>query len=217
MNGIILPTDRQVIGVVGGAGVGKGVVTDLLHEGSFSTTISLSNMLRMIATEFGGTHKRDTLDAIGNFLRGKYEDQGILAGFAVETINDHPEWDRIVVESIRHPDEVLRLQEDLGAFVIGITMPEETRFDLLKQRHREGDPTTKKGFKRLLRVEAGALSNGINIPEALEAADVVIHNDGTIDDFRQDTIDVLTEHGIHLEGNRLQPEREMTLPVLARR
>lgn len=216
---------RKIVAVVGGAAVGKGVISDYLQEKEgFDTTLSLSNMLRMIATEFGAPHTRDSLDTIANYLRGRYDDQGILAKFAVDAINDHPEWGDVVIESVRHPDEVHALQDELDAFVVGVTMPDDMRLKFLKSRGREGDPTTKKGLNRLKRVEAGLLANGINIPEALEAANVVIHNEGTdINEFIHDTTDILREHGVigervrsQTEGQIIQ-EPEITLPARSRR
>lgn len=217
--------NRKVFGIVGGAGVGKGVITDMLQEEGYYP-ISLSDILRKVADRVGVTHGRESLNEIGNFLRGKFG-QDILAALAVDLIEEHPEIDKFVVESIRHPSEVQRLQRDVGAYVMGVTMPEEMRFELLRARKRPGDPTTKKGFNRLVhRVEAGLYRNGINIPEALKAADIVLHNDSTLDDFRKNAREILVTNGFLPEGAQRASEGEsqaaakegsISLPMQARR
>jgi len=196
-----------IIGIVGGPSTGKGEIAGLLQEHGF-VAYSLSDALRARATAQGLSHDRQILTDIANALRAEsgagalaIEAKGMLEG------SGH---DKIVIESIRHPEEVNVLRRDMDAFIIGVTMPLEKRWRLMEKRNRQGDPRTWDEFLRLVESEegGGGKDTDIQIGKALEASNVVIDNSGTVDQLREQVIELLRSRGIEFECQPPQKERE---------
>lgn len=190
--------EKTVIGIVGEAGSGKGTVVKFLEEKGFSS-ISLSDILRDIATSVGLSHNRDTLTNLGNSLREKFGSD-ILARGSEKLINETKN-DLVVVESIRHPHEVLYLVQDTSAFILGIVMTPEKRFELMRERGRHGDPETWEDFLKLYQKEQGEKTeSGIQVRRAMGLADETILNDGTFEELYSEVNEVLLRWEISVEG-----------------
>jgi dephospho-CoA kinase len=196
-----------IIGVVGGPSTGKGEIANLLQEHGF-VAYSLSDALRARATASGLSHDRQVLTEIANNLRAK-SGPGALAVEAKMMLEDSGH-DKIVVESIRHPEEVVVLQRNMNAFVIGVTMPSlEKRFALMRIRNRPGDPKTWDEFLSLVESEEGGRGKDtdIQIGRALEASNVVIENNGTVEQLREQVMELLRPRGIEFESRPPVKER----------
>ncbi len=192
--------DRKpiIIGVVGGPATGKGEIAGLLQEHGF-VSYSLSDALRARATALGLPHDRQILTDIANGLRAR-SGAGALA-LEAKAILEGAGHDRIVVESIRHPEEVRVLREEMDALILGVTMPLEKRFLLMQARNRPGDPKTWEEFLRLVDSEEGGhgKDTDIQIGRALKAANIVIDNSGTVEELRERVIELLRSKGIEFE------------------
>lgn len=188
-----------IIGLVGEASSGKGEIAKLLQPNGFAY-FSLSDSLRKIATSLHLPHDREILINIGNTLRDTFG-TNILARGAQRWINDTGNT-RVIIDSIRNPGEVLFLQQELGAFVIGVTMSPEKRFELIRERKRPGDPQTWEEFQRLFSLEQGIgeKSSGIQVKQCLDLTDATIQNEGTIGDLHTQVREFLFSRGILLEG-----------------
>lgn len=197
---------RTVIGLVGEASSGKGELARVFQERGF-VYYSLSDALREIATSLGLSHDREVLTNIGNTLREKFGGD-ILARGAKRWIENTGN-NRVVIDSIRNPSEVTFLQLETDAFIVGITMPPEKRFQLIRERNRPGDPQTWEEFQRLLRHEQGIgeRASGIQVKQCLDLADTIIHNEGTVTDLHMKANEILLSRGIGLEGNSPNKER----------
>ena len=181
-----------VIGLVGGPATGKGEISRLLEQKGFYP-FSLSDILRVRADEKGLPHTRKILTDIANDLRAK-NGANALAVEMVKFIKDsHSQC--IVVESIRHPEEVKTLQKELGAFVIGVTSPLKKRWKLMQKRNREGDSVTLEEFLELVKSEESGLGSPTNIQvgRALEAADIIINNSGSVERLNGEVLKILNE------------------------
>ncbi len=196
---------KTVVGVIGEASSGKGELVRFLQEDYSFVSFSLSEILRSIATVVDLSHDRGTLTKIGNSFRATFG-ENILARGAKRMIED-ADSKRFAVESIRHPSEVKYLQQELNAFIIGVTMPPERRFELMRARGRDGDPETWEDFLKLYAKEQGIgeSKSGLQVRMALELADVVIPNEGSLTEFYTKVYDTLSGKGI-IEGNHRRPE-----------
>lgn len=190
--------NQSIIGLVGEAGVGKGEISRLLIESGFRH-YSLSDSLRRIATDLGLPHDREVLIRLGNSLRERFGGD-ILARGAKEWINSK-EGTNVVIESIRNPSEVLFLQSELGALIIGVTMSLERRFELMKERKRQGDPQSWEEFQNLIRQERGIgeKETGQQVQKCLELANILLPNNGTINDLGCNIKELLLSRGISVE------------------
>ena len=187
---------RLVVGIVGEAGAGKGEVAKILTELGF-TYHSLSDDLRTIATNIGLSHDRDVLISLGNALRGTFGSD-IVARGVNEWLVGEEKVGNVVVDSIRNPGEVEYLQRELDAFVIGVTMSDERRFELMKERGRKGDPTTWDEFQALLRRERGDGENasGQQLLLCLEKVNVVVENNGSLAELKSNIKEALSGNSI---------------------
>jgi len=181
----------MIIGLTGKNAAGKGESAKYLQSKEF-ICFSLSDILREKATEKGLDHRRETLIALGNKFRQK--DPAFLA---IETNNKIaqarekiPESD-IVIDSVRSPAEVKELETNKDFMLIGIDAPIEMRFERMKKRQRQGDAETLDDFRKQEELENTDDSKAQQIGNTLILIDVLIINDGTIEELHRKLYKIL--------------------------
>lgn len=166
----------MILGLTGRNGSGKGLAADYFI-GQGYLYVSLSDILREEARRRQMEVTRANLYALGNELRRKHG-PGVLAERTLEKLRGRSQ---VVVDSIRHPDEVRALRRGIPGFrLICIEAPPEVRFERMKSRGREKDPQTLEAF-RALEEQEGHSANPADqqLAAVLEQADIVFRNDGT--------------------------------------
>lgn len=195
--------EKIVIGLTGPSSGGKGTVGKYLESTGFKY-FSLSDMLRLEATRLGLSHDRDVLQNLGDSLRAEYG-PGILA-FKITQMKEFQEAKLVVVDAIRHPDEINHLKETQGAKIIGITASPEKLFELMKGRKRPGDPSTFEGFLKMLSRENGEEGgSAMQVSKCLEMADVIVMNEKKEEDLLVAAELALIELGVGIK--RVKGER----------
>jgi dephospho-CoA kinase len=182
MNGI----KPQIIGLVGRPGSGKSTVSEYLVVTQNYQHILLSDFLKEAITRDGIEHiDRKLLQQYGNQLRETYG-AGILAQKAIEKISQNG-WSCVVIDGIRNVSEIEVLRKIDAFLLIGIEAPVKTRFDRLvtrKIRPIEDDydafANDEKGEDSL-----GNGTTGLRVSDCLKHVDVLIKNDGTVNDLYQ--------------------------------
>lgn len=174
---------------------GKGEVVKILREeyGFFST--SLSDRIREELQRSGLPDTRETLQKLGNKLRKDYGND-ILSEMTFQLVEGQP---RIVVESIRHPDEIKFFEKvpNVDLTVLSVYSFPQMRFERLKKRNREGDPKTYEEFKVLSeRENKPTKKNQINLPACVELSDYSILNFGTLEELKINLGNYLKSVGI---------------------
>jgi len=175
---------KQVIGLVGPIASGKGTVVKILSERGYAP-YSLSDRIREEITKRGYEITRQTLTNVANELRETLGSD-ILAKRTVELVEkDNPE--HVIVDSIRNPQEVMFLKNHFGTKIIGIVANQQRRFELFKQRGTNtAGINTWNEFKKLDDSEqAQEGSHRQQVQACLELADIVIENNGTIEELKQ--------------------------------
>lgn len=195
-----------MIGLVGTPSSGKGVLVDYLRRKGF-LSYSLSDCLRGILTSLGLGHERINLMRVGNELRSRFGDE-ILARGAQRFIEDS-DHHLFAIDSIRHPEEVRYLQMESNALMVGVVVPPEKQFELIRSRRRPGDPQTWEEFLQMERQELGleGESHGLRVADCLKLADVTLKNEGTPQDLELKFSQILCRRGIELEGPMRSKER----------
>ena len=117
---------------------------------------------------------------VANNMREKHG-KNIWAKRTLDKIKSLDETDVIVIDGIRNIEEIDMFKKEVGKdfIVIAITASDETRHKRVLNRGRQDDSTNIKDLeerdKRELRWGLGAV---------IAAADIVISNEGSIDEFR---------------------------------
>lgn len=175
--------DRKVIAVVGPIASGKGSLIKLLEEKGY-TKVSLSDVVREKAKEWGLAFTRKNLQDVGDKLRKSFG-SSFLAEMVAHTISRNPE-QKYVIDSVRNPAELAYLKKKLGVFTIGITASPEKRFELMKARGSEWDPQTWEEFKQQEERDRGVGQEdfGQQVQKCLDMADIVIDNNCTYEEFQ---------------------------------
>jgi len=171
----------MIIGLTGRNASGKGAAADFLRSKGF-TFYSLSDVIRDEVRQSGLELTRDNLIAVGRRLRAE-KGTGILAEQILHGLESGQNY---VVDSFRHPDEVMVFRARPDFSLVAIRASAATRFQRLKQRARESDPDTMEEFLALEEKEASsAVREGQNLTATEELADFVVDNDSSLEILHQ--------------------------------
>lgn len=195
----------RFVGVTGLPGAGKGAFIDMLRplltEADTETRYySLSDELRAEARRRGLAVERPVLRAIANELRQE-RGSGVLSRLVAAQIRRDlaqlPAQEALVVivDSIRNPQEVRVLREELGpAFIlVGIEAPMEALVERIASRARYDEPDEfleqKEAARKMILGETGKdePDHGHNITECVAMADWRIDNSRTLEDLSEET------------------------------
>jgi dephospho-CoA kinase len=179
------------IGLTGPNASGKGEVARILAEWGF-TLHSLSDVVREEATRRGLDHSRESLILTGTSLR-QMHGEGALAERILPLLTS-----RSVIDSIRNPAEILVLRSLPGFHLLGVDAPEALRYQRSRTRGRAGDGDTLEEFQRKERLEKSDRGPGQQLGVCFSMADVVVNNDGTLQDLRRRVEQALASRGVLL-------------------
>ncbi len=161
-------------------GSGKGVAVDHLSRRGFRA-FSLSDVIRDELAARGVAETREAMIELGRELR---EQGGVdaLARRAAAQLEPGADY---VIDSIRHPAEVAALGECGDSFtLVWIQASPAVRLARMRARGRPGDPQT---IERLSELEARETDStnaaGQQLHAVRDLADVVLENEGSLDDF----------------------------------
>ncbi len=175
---------KIVIGLVGPIASGKGTVIDFLKEKGFKA-YSTSDVLKDEVSARGLKVTRANCNKVSNELRGTLG-ADILARRTAEVIErDNPEY--AVIDAIRNPSEIEFLKQKFGVKIIGVVADQRKRFELFMERGTYTDEIqTWEQFKELDDREMAQVGeHKQQIQACLELSDVVIENNGTVEELRQ--------------------------------
>ena len=179
----------MIIGLTGKNGSGKGEVAQFLKKAGY-LYFSLSDVLRTELENEGIKVTRESLTKKGNELR---KELGVGA-LAEKVKNLLPKIGNIVIDSIRNPGEVASLRQLENFFFVEVRADSKVRFERLKNRGRENDPTNYDDFLKCEKRE----NDGKNLDKQQldmtgKLADVYVVNDTTLDDLYPQVIKVIND------------------------
>ncbi|HXZ85999.1 MAG TPA: deaminase [Myxococcota bacterium] len=177
------------VGVAGANAAGKGEVVRLLERRSFYRA-SLSDVIRADLARDGLEPTRENMIERGRALRERFG-PAVLAERAQRAL---PSDRNHVIDSIRHPAEVEALRAGGDFLLLWIEAPARLRFERSRARGRSGDASD---FARFEELEARELSSGDPAAQQLlavrELADLVIANDGSLEELEAKLEDALRD------------------------
>lgn len=149
--------------------------------------MTLSSMVREEARKRGIAEERENLMKIGNEMREACG-AGILAKLAREKISACGNW---VIDGIRNPAEIEEIRRSGCARIVGLKVSEDILVSRILNRSREGDSSEAKNILKKIRRELGQgePKEGQQVAKCMKMADIVIANEGTLDELEKKFIE----------------------------
>ncbi|MBN1272664.1 MAG: AAA family ATPase [Candidatus Aminicenantes bacterium] len=171
-----MKTIAKIFGLTGTNAAGKGEVAAFFMKKGYDY-FSLSDVVREECLKEGLMITRDNLIAMGNNLRQKHGPD-ILARKILKKVKG-----KAVIDSIRNPEEVKFLKTRENFFLIAVDAPADLRFKRAKKRGRDESASTLEEFTAKEKEEMSEGRNRQQLHRCMEMADVVIFNDGSLDEL----------------------------------
>ena len=173
---------QKVVGLVGYIASGKSTVSEHFVDRGFAY-FKLSDVIRKECRDRGLEINRVNLQDIGNELRETHA-ASYLAEKTLEMAKGN---EKIIIDGVRNPEEIVYLREHAHAFLLGIYAPKYIRLEryLDRAEDRGEDRVTKAAFNRADQRERGIGEDesGQQVGACLELVDYTIENTGSLDDL----------------------------------
>tara|TARA_Y100001970_G_scaffold53658_2_gene67973 strand:- start:8515 stop:9087 length:573 start_codon:yes stop_codon:yes gene_type:complete len=177
----LLAEGIMLIGLTGRNASGKSTVVSWFEEKGLVTE-SCSDSIREYLREEGINESRESLIEGGRELRRK-GGSGILASMLLERLDGKD----AVIDSIRTPGEVEALRSRSDFVLIEVKASMDARWERAKLRARIGDSIDRQTFFSQEELEIKAKDEAGQALDATAAlADLVLINDGSIDELNSD-------------------------------
>ncbi|KYC51894.1 MAG: hypothetical protein AMQ22_01116 [Candidatus Methanofastidiosum methylothiophilum] len=163
-----------MIAVVGMPGSGKSEFVNIAISYGYRF-ISMGDIVREETVKRG--YSLEESGKVAQMLRDK-EGLDAIAILTLDRINETQDG-KFIIEGIRGLKEIERFRKELDFFLVGIHTSPRLRFERLKNRERADDP---KNIEDFYNRDLRELSWGLG--EALALSDVIIDNNGTLEDYR---------------------------------
>ncbi|KND50241.1 MAG: dephospho-CoA kinase [Parcubacteria bacterium C7867-007] len=172
----------MIIGITGSFGAGKGAVVDYLIKKKGFAYFSARAFIAEEVARQGLPVDRDTLASVANELRAEHGPTYLIQSLLQEAETSGKD---SVIEALRAVAEAKCIQEE-GGIVLGVDASPEIRYERAIQRASETDHVT---FEKWLEQEKNEMNPGDptkqDIFGALAISDVIIQNDGTLEELHQ--------------------------------
>ncbi len=164
----------HIIGLVGRQGSGKGTVATYLVEKENAVVFRFSAFLNDVLDLLAIPRSRTNLIKLSTCLRETFgEDALSYAVVKAATSSENP---IIVVDGIRRIEDIAALEALPNFTLIEISVPEEIRFERMKNRGEKAGESTMTWEKFKADEEA---PTEVTIPQVAERATVHLDNSGT--------------------------------------
>lgn len=175
----------MIVGIAGTFAAGKGAVVDYLKTKGF-VQYSISKLLGELVEKEGNPKTRDFLGPMATKLQQEYSGGVVEKAYTEKYLFEKPE--NAIFESLHRLSEAHFIKR-IGGVLIGVDADLMTRYQRTQTR-KEGakDDVTLEQFKELMRVEeegGGHAAWDNNIRAVINEADVVIQNNGTLEELYQ--------------------------------
>lgn len=179
----------MIIGIVGTLGSGKGTVVGYLVEKKGFTHYSSSGLLKKMLEARGEFVDRDALAKLAREIRSK-DAAGVPKLTYEQVQKDHPE--NAILEALHTIGEV-EFVRSIGGIIFGVDADKDVRFTRISKRGSIKDNVSYEKFLEQTKREEDSASDeaGHNIRGAIEIADYVITNNGSLEELHTQIDEVL--------------------------
>mgnify|MGYP001577534124 CR=1 FL=1 len=178
----------MIIGIAGTIGSGKGAVVEYLKQKGFAH-YSGSGQLRELLEARGETIDRDAYSRIATEIR-EHDPIGLAKLLRERMERDNP--GNAIMEALHTAGEA-EFVRSIGGHILGIDADIPIRYARITKRGSEKDSISFEKFvEQSKREDEGALETAAhNIRAALNVADAIIMNNGTLEELHAQIDDVL--------------------------
>lgn len=184
----------MIVGLTGYFGAGKGETAVYLKTKGF-TYHSCSDYLRGELEKLGKPKTIENLISLGNELRVKHG-AGIIAQRLIDESKKKHE-KLVVVDSLRHPEEIAVLKESGDFVLLSLDAPIEMRYERIKSRGRPEDRMSYEEFCRQEELQLTGQGSQAQLLACRKLADYNVVNDSTLTELHQKIDDILKEIGLN--------------------
>ena len=176
----MMTTPPRLVGLTGTNGAGKGEAAAYFAAKGYAR-FSLSDVIREELERRGEPVSRDNLIRVGNELRERFG-ADVLARRTMAKIGASG---RAVIDSIRNTSEVAYLRRQEGFILLAIDAPIAVRFARVALRGRDESAGDLEAFRKKEDEERAGGAKAQQLEASMAAADRLIINDGTLEEFHR--------------------------------
>lgn len=171
---------KIILGFIGPIASGKGTACQYMAEKYQAESFRFSSILRDIVDRLYLPQSRENMQKISQVLRENFS-QDILSKAIAEDAQKAT-GKLVVIDGIRREFDIKHLRQMPGFKLVGLKVDARRRYKRLVQREENTDDKNKtwEEFQKDQEAEAEK-----QIPEMIKKADVVIDNNGTLEEFYQ--------------------------------
>ena len=170
-----------VIGITGTLGAGKGTIVDYLVDRKSFGHYSVRQYLNNEIEKQGIPVNRDSMVLTANALRAKHNPAFIIQELYKEAKQENK---NAVIESIRTPGEIDYLKQQGDFILLAVDADPRTRYERITTRQSSTDNIDYETFIQNEQREMSATDpNKQNLKKCIELADIVLNNNGTVEDL----------------------------------
>ncbi len=179
-----------IIGITGTLGAGKGTIVDYLVKQKEFEHYSVREYLVEDIKKQGLPLNRDSMVVTANALRAKHNPAFIIQElYKLAMLKNN----NAVIESIRTPGEIDYLKKQGDFILLAVDADPHIRFERITNRQSSTDDID---FETFIENENREMSttdpNKQNLKKCIELADIVLNNDGTVEDLYDQLEDKLS-------------------------
>lgn len=180
--------EKKIICLAGELASGKGAVSDYIKEKYSGEYYRFSDAFRKILDVLHLTCNRENLSNLSLHIRKAFGED-ILSRAMIGEIEESTS-SIIVIDGMRRIEEIHELQKLPGFQLIFVDTDIETRFERIKKRGENTDDSTKtfEEFKK-----DHTLNADVTIKDLKEKADIVIDNNGTLEELHVQIDNILKD------------------------
>jgi len=179
-----------IIGITGTLGAGKGTIVEYLVKQKGFGHYSVRQYLIKEIKKQGLPVNRDSMVVTANTLRAKYNPAIIIQELYKEAKKKN---ENAVIESIRTPGEIDFLEKQGDFVLLAVDADPQIRYERITHRRSSTDEVN---FQKFIEDEKREMSttdpNKQNLKKCIEQADIVLTNNGTVEELYAQLEDKLT-------------------------